>query len=765
MNAMALRGSSTPQINSLADAVASAASFGRLMAEGVDVDTLIWRETSIPVLGGADKKARNRGDLRWMVRVAKRLADVTGDPQHRLELARVLVWASDFEGADAALPPVMPTDQAMSDRAAIDCQIALGLRDIPRARKAIATRVRLGADPVPQRLAMISAQLAMGQTAKARKALTEEVETTGMSSALAALDVRLTLLETGPRAALARLDDLGDLLPSQSEPARAIRLNLLNERGRYSEALDLAMLWLRDAPLSGQLYPLAMHAAQHCDRVVQLGALLADHNTRYPGTPEIVDTLCNHAIDQGDTDLAATLLEEVRGRSSWTWMIMQFGVACQNPNENDCGAFLAMLEADGVCNAGPAVLYALLNYYFHADAPGLARAQVAIDKLIGSSMDDSGLVALNLRLLIALDRDSDARAFYESLPPGLAATAVLAPFKLYFLAQSGQHALATAGWQDYLTDCAHMALNARSSYPEDIAVKYDRMPDDILAFITVFDGIEYVEWFLDHYRKLGVAHFFFCDNGSTDGTFELLQRQPDVSLFRNTGSFSASACGVFWTNHLMRRFGVGHWCLHLDMDEALVFPGQDEGRSLRDLVEYFESRGFGTASGAMIDIYPDALDDTPATNAFVASRFIDTDYVWMRNELPPYHFVKGGVRARLTGRSLLMTKAPLVKMRADTAYIANNHQLSHLPVADVTLALLHYKFIGAFRDRISDAVERQEHFQGARFYRALNASVGQKGEVPALTSVVSTPYLSPKHLETLGLLTSSSSWKSHKNKL
>lgn len=746
-------------VESLSDAVASPDSFGKLMMRGVDVDRLIQREHSAVVLENACQKARDLGDLRWVVRTSQRLADVTGLPSHRLELARCLVWATDFTAADAALPDEIEDAPARAARAALDCQIALGLRDHDRAQRAIQDCVEAGGDAVQLRIRLVSALLSWGDIDGAEKTLDGVIAATGPNPALAALQVRLALCRDGPADALRLLESASAHLPPSSESYRALKLALLNERGRYNEAVDLAAEWLKETPLAVSLYPQAVHAAQHCDRVIELGRIFEEIDTKYPSVPEVVDVLCNHAIDQGDAPLKARLLQEIRERSSWTWMIMQFGEACQNPQTADVDGFLRMIEDDGVSFAGPRVLYALFNYYFHPDAAGLARAKAEVDRLIPGGMDDSGLIALHLRLLIALDRDDEACAFFRTLPRGMAATAVLAPFEMYFMSREGRDAEARAGWNRYLVETAHIALNARSSYPDEIVLRDNPEPNDILAFITVFNGIEYVEWFLDYYRKLGIGRFYFCDNGSTDGTFEYLQAQPDVCLFRNAGSFAASACGVFWINHLMRRFGTGHWCLHLDMDEALVFPGMEGGRSLHDLTRYLDSRGFQATGGLMVDIYPDVLATDPDANPFESSQFIDTDYVWMRNELPPYHFVKGGVRARLTGRSLLMTKSPLVKMSDDTAFIANNHQHTHLRMADVTVALLHYKFIGAFRDRVREAVDRQEHFQGARFYRVLEASVGQKEKLHELTSTESVRYSSTLTLLNNHMLKSSVFWE------
>ena len=50
-------------------------------------------------------------------------------------------------------------------------------------------------------------------------------------------------------------------------------------------------------------------------------------------------------------------------------------------------------------------------------------------------------------------------------------------------------------------------------------------PDDILAMATVRNEVVRLPFFLDHYRKLGVGHFLFVDNGSDDGTRAYLEGQ------------------------------------------------------------------------------------------------------------------------------------------------------------------------------------------------------------------------------------------------
>ena len=75
-------------------------------------------------------------------------------------------------------------------------------------------------------------------------------------------------------------------------------------------------------------------------------------------------------------------------------------------------------------------------------------------------------------------------------------------------------------------------------------------PDAVLAFVTARNEKPRLPYFLDYYRKLGVDHFLFVDNGSTDGGRELLAAEPDVSLWRTDASYAKSRFGTDWLNWL-----------------------------------------------------------------------------------------------------------------------------------------------------------------------------------------------------------------------
>ena len=52
--------------------------------------------------------------------------------------------------------------------------------------------------------------------------------------------------------------------------------------------------------------------------------------------------------------------------------------------------------------------------------------------------------------------------------------------------------------------------------------------------------------------------------------------QSDVHLFRTTNRYREARSGLAWLNALLAEFGVGFWCVTVDIDELLVFPGSEQ---------------------------------------------------------------------------------------------------------------------------------------------------------------------------------------------
>ena len=67
---------------------------------------------------------------------------------------------------------------------------------------------------------------------------------------------------------------------------------------------------------------------------------------------------------------------------------------------------------------------------------------------------------------------------------------------------------------------------------------------EVLAIVLVRDGAYYLDAFFDYYRALGIRHFAFIDNGSTDDTIARLCQRDDCVVDRAV---------LIWTNSLISR--------------------------------------------------------------------------------------------------------------------------------------------------------------------------------------------------------------------
>ncbi len=195
--------------------------------------------------------------------------------------------------------------------------------------------------------------------------------------------------------------------------------------------------------------------------------------------------------------------------------------------------------------------------------------------------------------------------------------------------------------------------------------------------------------FLAHYRRLGVAQFLVIDNDSTDGSADLLRRQPDVSLWTTKASYRRSRFGVDWTNWLLLRHGHGHWCLTVDADELLVYPHW-ETRPLPALTAWLDSTGARSFAAMMLDMYPEGPlsaqdyragdDPLDILRWFDAGNYSLTVQPRLRNL-----WVQGGPRARAffasdPRRAPTLNKLPLVKWHWRYAYHNSTHTILPPPL-------------------------------------------------------------------------------------
>ncbi len=266
-------------------------------------------------------------------------------------------------------------------------------------------------------------------------------------------------------------------------------------------------------------------------------------------------------------------------------------------------------------------------------------------------------------------------------------------------------------------------------------------PSDILLFSTLRNEAPRIPYFLEYYRALGVNHFLVVDNGSDDGSAELLEQANDVSLWTTDKSYRQANFGVHWLNALKHRYADGHWCVVVDPDEFLVYPHCDS-RDLNMLTEHLDANDRISMGTILLDLYGEGpVAQTicePGEDPISAAPWFDpANYFMRRNDRYRNLWIQGGPRLRafFPDRPMhapALNKIPLVKWERGTIYVSSTHALlprrynltyDHEGGEKLTGALLHTKFLSTMSEKVAEEVNRGEHFAGGREYRAYSDQI------------------------------------------
>jgi len=261
-------------------------------------------------------------------------------------------------------------------------------------------------------------------------------------------------------------------------------------------------------------------------------------------------------------------------------------------------------------------------------------------------------------------------------------------------------------------------------------VTYSR--DELVVLVLVRNGGAYVESSVEHYLSLGAKHIVFLDNGSTDGTVEVLKGYGDVTVLR-TG-LPYKEYNIAFKRYLIERFGRGRWTLSVDVDELFDYPFSDVV-GIEALLGYLNENAYTAVVSHMLDMFPGRPlreDGSPADEGGLKEsyRFYDISDVRAR----PYSEVGdignvlgneeiellwGGVHRRIFGGSPLLTKHPLVFLDERLKPMdLSDHWVGNARVADFTGLLLHYKLVDGIHEQVRREIEgRRDLNLGGKYDR------------------------------------------------
>ena len=253
-------------------------------------------------------------------------------------------------------------------------------------------------------------------------------------------------------------------------------------------------------------------------------------------------------------------------------------------------------------------------------------------------------------------------------------------------------------------------------------------PQEIRMFMAVRNESLRLPFVLEYYFAKGVDRTFVIDNGSSDETASIVLSKKNAHLFYTKDTYANQG---YWIDVLLRRYGVGHWCLIIDADEVLIYPHY-ERITLRQLCTFLDQESFNTMDSILLDMYPNiplnGIAYKKGTDPLLIAPWFDKGSYTSGMSGPEYLHEKdmvyegpqrlfGGMRKRVFGVNACLSKFPLVKFNKSMFLCAGAHYIQHARAADICGALFHFKYLNDFAEKVKEEVEREEQWQNAREYK------------------------------------------------
>jgi glycosyltransferase involved in cell wall biosynthesis len=318
---------------------------------------------------------------------------------------------------------------------------------------------------------------------------------------------------------------------------------------------------------------------------------------------------------------------------------------------------------------------------------------------------------------------------------------------------------------------------------------------EICLFMKVRNEARRLPYFLNYYRRLGIARFFIVDNGSNDHTVEFLKGNSDCHVFFTDQNMAKSRAGMNWIEPLLKTYGQNRWCVIVDADELLIYPNSEKV-ILTEFCQKLERRNENALPCIMIDMYSEGnIEDSEyhEGQSFIdACPFFDrSGYRYIRSRHSDVPIIIGGPRLRTFFPELLdrrisararrwilnnianviarvpyvgqlptmqqlrplvapfLNKVPLIRWSEQMSLAPAAHSISGARPAAGNGALLHFKFLGDFGRRVGEEIVRKAYVGDE--YKRYCKRVGQGAPLNFMCEL-STRFGNSQQLLELGLL-------------
>jgi hypothetical protein len=289
---------------------------------------------------------------------------------------------------------------------------------------------------------------------------------------------------------------------------------------------------------------------------------------------------------------------------------------------------------------------------------------------------------------------------------------------------------------------------------------------NVIAIIVGKNEQEFLPNLLQHHRDLGVEHFLFVDNASSDTSIDYMLDQKDVSVFIATQDYKFSRFGVNWQETLCSHYCLGKWALIIDSDELFMFDGF-ENHSIQELVAKADAQGANAVLSPMVDFYPggtlekaDVTENKPFYKVCEYFDSLETMNVLTDQCYGPFSNSKvysAGLRERIFGRynsypqpNYLNQKYNLIKYLPSMRLIEGLHFMHGQRTFEAQCGIMHFKYHSGFHAKVMREVESGQHWNGAKEYRRYLDLFEKNATVELFDEKVSTKYESSRDLVKAG---------------
>ncbi|TWU49476.1 glycosyltransferase family 2 protein [Rubripirellula reticaptiva] len=295
--------------------------------------------------------------------------------------------------------------------------------------------------------------------------------------------------------------------------------------------------------------------------------------------------------------------------------------------------------------------------------------------------------------------------------------------------------------------------NAMSNAFVDLQVSR-RLPslplDKVLCVMITFNERLRLPDTLRHYRSLGVDRFAIIDNGSDDGTVELLLSQHDCDVYFMPHAYRSSVGGSGWSSTLIREFyGTGRWVVCTDADEQMVYH-DCERHDLHDLVRLLKDSGQSSLPCVTIDCYSDrgfltSVLDPNQQMVDCCPLFDSEGYVRLElndpaDGVPRVIWSGGPIEREMNAPCGWLAKVPLMYWKAETwnwnPHVAYPFERNFSAPSG---AILHFKWLSDLSGVVGREIARNQRTYNAEKYRLLGRKIATQGDI-SLVSFRSRKY-------------------------